>query len=59
MCDTTKTGPPGKFFDAIEKSVDCNALFENHEAIDAPSKFPTPPAKMPKHLREEFTYQVG
>ena len=45
----------GKYYNFIEKAVDCKALFEN-DLGDLPSEFPSPPRKFPKYLREDFTY---
>jgi hypothetical protein len=56
ICDTTKAGVPGKYFDYTEKNVDCEAIFSNN-LIDRPSEFDSPPMRIPKQLMPEFTYQ--
>jgi hypothetical protein len=56
VCNTTIKGVPGKYFEAIEKEIDCDALFAS-EDMDASSEFDTPPAKMPKWLMDDYTYQ--
>ena len=55
VCDTTKTGVPDKYYDFIEKEVNCKALFEN-DLIDRPSELPRPPKKIPKYLLDDYTY---
>ena len=55
LCDTNLTGTPGKYFDVIKKDFSCEALFRN-ELIDKPSEFPSPPQKIPKYLKTDFTY---
>jgi hypothetical protein len=58
VCNTTKSGSIGKYYDVIEKSVDCRKLFSHHRDIDKTSRFSAPPMKVPKYLWEDFTYQV-
>ena len=55
VCDTSVTGTPGKYYDVIEKTVDCDALFSNPD-IDAPGEFCDAPKKPPKWLAPEYTY---
>ena len=55
LCSTDIKGTEGKYYDVIKKDFDCDALFENLD-IDRPSKFYSPPAKIPKHLLADFTY---
>ena len=55
VCDTSKTGTPGKYFNKIEKTIDCDALFANPD-IDAPGDFHDAPRKPPKWLAPEYTY---
>ena len=53
VCDQTITGKPGKYFEKITKNIQCPALF-SMDAIDLPSKFESPPMKIPKWLRDDF-----
>ena len=53
VCDQTITGKPGKYFEEITKNIQCPALF-SMDAIDLPSKFESPPMKIPKWLRDDF-----
>ena len=55
ICDTTISGKPGKYFDEIHKKVDCDALFSNPD-IDDPSQFHDPPSRIPKWLKDEYSY---
>jgi len=55
VCFTNLTGNPGKYFEDLSRKIDCDALFAS-EDMDASSEFPTPPAKMPKWLEKDFTY---
>ena len=55
ICDQSITGKPGKYFDEIQKKVDCDALFSNPD-IDDPSQFHDPPKRIPKWLVEEYSY---
>ena len=55
ICDHSISGQPGKYFDFIQKKVNCNDLFSN-PFIDDPLQFESPPMKLPKWLREDFSY---
>ncbi len=55
ICDQTISGKPGKYFDEIHKKVDCDALFSNPD-IDDPSQFHDPPSRIPKWLKDEYSY---
>ena len=55
LCDTNLTGSHGKYFDVIEKEFSCEAIFRN-ELIDKPSEFASPPQRIPKYLKTDFTY---
>ena len=53
VCDQRITGKPGKYFDQITKDIQCHALF-SEVGIDLPSRFETPPMKIPKWLRNDY-----
>jgi hypothetical protein len=55
VCDQSVQGIPGKYYDFIEKKVDCKELFSNPD-IDDPSQFPDPPGRIPKWLSPEYNY---
>lgn len=55
ICDQSIEGKPGKYFDFIEKKVDCEALFSNPD-IDDPTQFYEPPKKIPKWLKDNYSY---
>lgn len=55
ICETSKDGTPSKFFNFIEKKVDCHALMSN-EAIDAAMVEDEPPQSIPTELLPAFTY---
>ena len=49
------SGKPGKYFDEINKEIDCPALFSNPD-MDIPSQFKEPPIKIPKWLLDDYSY---
>ena len=49
VCDTTIQGEPGKYYQALKKEVNCEALFTNPD-LDAEGEFQFPPKKIPKYL---------
>jgi len=49
------TGSAGKYFDSIQKKINCHDIFAN-EDMDASSEFQAPPADMPKWLEREYSY---
>ncbi len=55
VCDTSVTGKPDKYYEYIEKEVNCEALFSNPD-IDVPSQFTDAPRRPPKWLAPEYTY---
>ena len=56
ICDQTIKGTSkGKYFEFIQKNVDCPAIFKNTD-IDKVSEFKDPPMKIPKWLVPDFTY---
>ena len=55
VCNLAKTGKPGKYFDEIEKDINCPALFSNPD-IDLYSEFQSPPKRIPKWLRGEYDF---
>lgn len=55
ICDTTIMGTPGKFFNTVRKSVDCNALYANEEN-DAPGKMWPPPRTIPESMEQDYTH---
>ncbi|CAC5382428.1 unnamed protein product [Mytilus coruscus] len=54
LCNTSRTGIPGKFFNKINATVNCKALFEN-EYIDSTHGFPLAPRNIPEVFLQEFT----
>lgn len=54
LCDISRKGVSGMFFDEIKASVDCKALFKN-EFIDRGHDLPKAPKEMPAELRNEYT----
>ena len=55
VCDLTKEGQPGKYFNVVEKNFDCPALFSNPD-IDKPLEFREPPMRIPKWLWQYYTF---
>jgi hypothetical protein len=55
VCRDDMTGEPSKFFNHLTKKVDCPALLSN-AAIDASMQDPEPPAAIPAHMLNAFTY---
>ena len=55
ICDTKIDGKPGKYFDVIKKNFQCDPLFSNSD-IDVPLEFKYPPERVPKWLRDDYTY---
>jgi hypothetical protein len=55
VCDQSVPGIPGKYYDFIEKKVDCKSIFSNPD-IDDPAQFLDPPTRIPKWLAPEYTY---
>ena len=55
VCDQTILGKHGKYFDEITKNIECLGLFSNIN-IDLPSQFKEAPSKIPKWLRDDFSY---
>lgn len=55
LCDTARTGRPSKYFNFVDATVDCEQIFAN-EHVDRPSEFRSPPQRIPKYLRNDFTY---
>lgn len=56
LCDTSRKGYPGPYFDHVEAPVNCKALFQN-EYIDRNHGLPKAPTKIPDELLDEFTMQ--
>lgn len=54
LCNTTRTGTRGPYFDHITARVDCRRLFEN-EFIDLDHGLRYAPATIPKELWDDFT----
>lgn len=55
VCGINKPGTPSRFFNYIEKHVDCDAIMQN-AAIDAPMTASSPPDSIPTLLLPYFTY---
>ncbi|XP_063405619.1 uncharacterized protein LOC134689576 [Mytilus trossulus] len=54
LCDTTRTGLPGPFFDHILANVNCTSLFEN-KYIDNGHGLSQAPGQIPTELMNDFT----
>lgn len=54
LCNTSRTGTPGKYFDQIKASINCKALFQN-EYIDKGHELPHAPKEIPPELLKDFT----
>jgi len=56
LCNTTITGPAGKYFQTLTKAVDCKSLWTS-SVLDAGQRLsPEPPREIPTELREHYTY---
>jgi hypothetical protein len=55
VCNTRVTGKPGKFYDVIEKDVDCKQLFKSPDLYEDPV-YDEPPRGIPKFLVSDFSY---
>ncbi|CAG2256969.1 unnamed protein product [Mytilus edulis] len=54
LCDTTRKGTPGKFFDKITAIINCEALFKN-EYVDSSHGLVHAPRKIPSILLNDYT----
>lgn len=54
LCNTSRSGTPGLYYQHISSSVDCIALYRN-DYIDKAHEFKLNPRKMPNVLRSHFT----
>ena len=56
VCNQRSDGQPfNKYFDLVEKEINCMALFTNPD-IDASSEFEFPPTEIPKWLLADYNY---
>lgn len=55
ICSYTVKGVPSKFFDYIQKNVDCEGLLQN-AAIDEAMNETEPPTDIPLNMLADFTY---
>lgn len=59
VCDTAKVGKKegGKYYDVIEKDVDCRRIFQSPDLMEKPVSYGDPPARaVPNALKSNFTY---
>lgn len=56
LCNTTRKGFPGPYFEYVTAPVNCKALFKN-EYIDRNHGLPSAPKQIPIELLDEFTMQ--
>jgi len=54
LCDTTRTGTPGIYFDHIRASINCKALFDNY-FIDSSHNHVHAPRHIPNELWNYYT----
>ena len=54
LCDLTRRGFPGPYFDHVTAAINCRALFKN-EYIDNNHGLPQAPKQIPEDLLNEFT----
>ncbi|CAC5385157.1 unnamed protein product [Mytilus coruscus] len=54
LCNTSRKGSPGPYFDHINATINCNAILRN-EYVDRGHGLPSAPKTMPKELRSEFS----
>ena len=54
LCNTSRNGVPGPFFNHVTGNIDCDAIFRN-QYIDRVHGLPHPPKTIPKDLIREFT----
>jgi hypothetical protein len=54
LCDTKRTGSPGIYFDHMQASINCNALF-NNSFIDSSHKLVHAPKHIPNELWNYYT----
>ena len=54
LCNTSRDGSPGPYFNHVTAQVNCQALFKN-EFIDRTHGLPHAPKVIPKHLMSDFT----
>ena len=55
VCDTEISGKSGKYFDVLKKDIQCDPLFTNPD-IDVTSEFKSPLQRVPKWLRDDYSY---
>ncbi|CAC5382488.1 HMCN [Mytilus coruscus] len=54
LCNTSRKGSPGPYFDHINADIDCQAIFKN-EYVDRGHDLPHAPKAIPKNLLIEYT----
>ena len=54
LCNTSRKGSPGPYFDHINATINCNAILRN-EYVDRGHGLPRAPKTMPEELRNEFS----
>ncbi|CAG2187558.1 unnamed protein product [Mytilus edulis] len=54
LCDTSRKGSPGPYFDHVNADINCQAIFRN-EYVDRGHELPHAPKSIPKNLMIEYT----
>ncbi|XP_052067395.1 uncharacterized protein LOC127706764 [Mytilus californianus] len=54
LCNTSRKGSPGPYFDHINATINCHAILRN-EFVDRGHGLPRAPETIPKELMNEFT----